>query len=89
MMRLVQFNSGLCVVLKNVPEHSQGYYLTTSVPRHYSSNSSIATTSSSNGSIGINNSHYIHRQFPPTIHHLYNRIKTPSIVIPTSSTVGI
>ena len=50
-MRLIQFNSGLRVVLKDVQqnpnESSQRYLLSAPVPAHHSSNSSIATTSSS------------------------------------------
>jgi hypothetical protein len=91
-MRLIQFNSGLCVVLKDVQhrqtEHLQEYYLSAPQPAYHSSNSSIATTSSSiksNGSSGINNGYHIHRQFPPppshsTIHHQYNRVKTSSVI---------
>jgi hypothetical protein len=96
-MRLIQFNSGLCVVLRDVQhhqtEHLQEYYLSTPRTTHHSSNSSIATTSSSiksNGSIGINNGYHIHRQFPlPTHsipHYQYNRVKISSVVniIPSS-----
>jgi len=97
-MRLIQFNSGLCVVLRDVQhhqtEHLQEYYLSTPRTTHHSSNSSIATTSSSiksNGSIGINNGYHIHRQFPlpshSIIHHQYNRVKTPPVVNTLPSTI--
>jgi len=97
-MRLIQFNSGLCVVLKDVQqrqtEHLQEYYLSAPQPAYHSSNSSIATTSSSiksNGSVGINNGYHIHRPFPPPppsssslhvkIHHQQiNRVKISSII---------
>jgi hypothetical protein len=98
-MRLIQFNSGLRVVLKDVQqqqetEHSQRYYLAAPRPAHHSSNSSIATTSSSiksNGSIGTANECYTHRQYAQTSHstiyHQCNRIKTPPVVnaIPSST----
>ncbi len=81
-MRLIQFNSGLCVVLKDVQpnptEHLQEYYLTVPQPTHHSSNSSIATTSSStksNGSTG----YYIPRQYPIPLHT--NRVKISSRTI--------
>ncbi len=80
-MRLIQFNSGLCVVLKDVQphptEHLQEYYLSVPQPTHHSSNSSIATTSSStksNGSTG----YYIPRTYPPSSTHptIHYRVKT-------------
>jgi hypothetical protein len=97
-MRLIQFNSGLYVILKDVQqdqtEHPQEYYLTTPTSAHYSSNSSIATTSSSiksNGSTGVNNGHYVHRQIPAPSYsitqHQYNRVITSSAVTATPSTV--
>lgn len=103
-MRLIQFNSGLRVVLKDVQqeqaEPSPRYYLappplqSTSV--HYSSNSSIATTSSSiksNTSIGTNHEFYSYRQYVPSTHSsIYsqcNQVKTPPAIntIPSSSVV--
>ena len=69
-MRFIQFNSGLCVVLKDVHqhpiEHPPSYYLAIPPihPTHHSSNSSIATTSSSiksNGSMGYD----AYRSFVP------------------------
>jgi hypothetical protein len=99
-MRLIQFNSGLCVVLRDVQhhqsEHVREYYTSTPRPTHHSSNSSIATTSSSiksNGSVGINNGYHIHRQLPQplhsTIHHQYNRVKILPIVNTVSSTINV
>ncbi|CAF0964137.1 unnamed protein product [Adineta steineri] len=101
-MRLIQFNSGLRVVLKDVQQHqtepsssSQRYYLTTHPLPHHSSNSSIATTSSSsksNASISTNE-YYIHRQnlssTQSTIYHPCSPIKTPPVVnaIPSSTLV--
>jgi len=95
-MRLIQFNSGLRVVLKDVQqqqtEPSQRYYLGAPPPAHHSSNSSIATTSSSiksNGSICTNHEYYIHRQYLPssnsTIYQQCNRIKTPPVINTTGS----
>ncbi|CAF0989710.1 unnamed protein product [Rotaria sp. Silwood1] len=82
-MRLIQFNSGLRVVLRDVQqeqtEQSPRYYLAPplSAPPppppsvHYSSNSSIATTSSSiksNTSISTNHEYYTYRQYLPSSH---------------------
>ena len=100
-MRLIQFNSGLRVVLKDVQEQqqadpSQRYYFPPPPPPHHSSNSSIATTSSSiksNGSINTNHEYYIQRQYIPpshsTIYHHCNRVKTPPVVnaIPSSTII--
>ncbi|CAF0918642.1 unnamed protein product [Rotaria sordida] len=105
-MRLIQFNSGLRVVLKDVQqeqsEHSPRYYLApTSAPApppsvHYSSNSSIATTSSSiksNTSLSTNHEYYTYRQYIPsshsTIYSQCNHIKTPPVVnaIPSSTII--
>lgn len=94
-MRLIQFNSGLRVILKDVQQeqtdNTPRYYLAAPPPAHHSSNSSIATTSSSiksNGSIGTNHEYYIQRQYLPpsnsTIYRQCNQIKTP----PVSSTTG-
>jgi hypothetical protein len=99
-MRLIQFNSGLCVVLKDVQhhqaEHSQGYYLTVPPPAHHSSDSSITTTSSSvksNESTGINNGYYAQRSVQPpshsTTHHQYNQVKTPSVIDTIPSTIVV
>jgi hypothetical protein len=95
-MRLIQFNSGLRVVLKDVQqqqtENPQRYYLAAPPPAHHSSNSSIATTSSSiksNGSIGTNHEYYMQRQYLPssnsTIYQQCNRIKTPPVINTTGS----
>ena len=82
-MRLIQFNSGLCVVLKDVQhyqtEQSQEYYLTKPSPAHHSSDSSITTTDSSVKSNGINHEYYI-----PTIHH---KVKTP--IVPSTIVVEV
>jgi len=100
-MRLIQFNSGLRVVLKDVhqqqqTEPSQRYYLGAPPPAHHSSNSSIATTSSSiksNASISTSHEYYIHRQYlpstHPTIYQPCNRVKTPPVVnaIPSSTLI--
>jgi hypothetical protein len=99
-MRLIQFNSGLRVVLKDVQqqqtEPSQRYYLAAPPPAHHSSNSSIATTSSSiksNASISTSHEYYIHRQYlpstHPTIYQPCNRLKTPPVVnaIPSSTLI--
>lgn len=91
-MRLIQFNSGLRVVLKDVQPHQaephQRYYLAAAplpLP-HHSSNSSIATTSSSiksNGSTSTNAEYYIHRPYPAgsqsTVYYQYAHMKTPSV----------
>jgi hypothetical protein len=94
-MRLIQFNSGLRVVLKDVQQPQQTdntprYYLAT--PAHHSSDSSLATTSSSiksNGSIGTNHEYYINRQYLPspnsTTYQQYNRVKTPPVINTTGS----
>lgn len=81
-MRLIQFNSGLCVVLKDVDhqtEHLHDYYHSTPRSTHHSSTSSIATTSSSiksNGSIGIHQTYHLHRPFPPTFYPInHYRVK--------------
>jgi hypothetical protein len=87
-MRLIQFNSGLCVVLKDVQhhqtEHSQEYYLTVPSPAHHSSDSSITTTDSSvksNESIGVNHEYYIQRSIPTSSHStIHHKVKTPIIV---------
>ncbi|CAF0990092.1 unnamed protein product [Rotaria magnacalcarata] len=95
-MRLIQFNSGLRVVLRDVQqeqtEPSQRYYLVSpplSQPQsvHYSSNSSIATTSSStksNTSTGTNHEYYSYRKHVPsshsTIYSQCNQAKTPPVV---------
>jgi hypothetical protein len=86
-MRLIQFNSGLRVVLKDVQqqqtENTPRYYLAT--PVHHSSNSSLATTSSSiksNGSIGTNHEYYINRQYLPSTNY---RVKTPPVLNTTGS----
>ncbi len=88
-MRLIQFNSGLRVVLKDVQQQQQQtentprYYLAT--PVHHSSNSSLATTSSSiksNGSIGTNHEYYINRQYLPSTNY---RVKTPPVLNTTGS----
>jgi hypothetical protein len=95
-MRLIQFNSGLRVVLKDVQqeqtENKQRYYLAAPPPAHHSSNSSIATTSSSiksNGSISTNHEYYIHRQYLPSsnsaIYQPCNRLKTPPVINTTGS----
>jgi hypothetical protein len=99
-MRLIQFNSGLRVVLKDVQqqqtEPSQRYYFPIPPPPHHSSNSSIATTSSSiksNGSTNTNHEYYIHRNYLPpshsTIYHPCDRLKTPPVVntIPSSTLI--
>ena len=102
-MRLIQFNSGLRVVLKDVqPQQQQQqqtdptprYYLAT--PTHHSSNSSLATTSSSiksTGSIGTNQEYYIHRQYYPTsnttIYQQCHRVKTPPVLNTTGSSTII
>ena len=94
-MRLIQFNSGLRVVLKDVQQQQQQqhsdqsgrYYLGAQAPTHHSSNSSIATTSSSiksSGSIGTNTEYYVHRACPSSSHstayYSYHRAKTPPVV---------
>ena len=95
-MRLIQFNSGLRVVLKDVQqqqqqqtESSQRYFFPAPPPAHHSSNSSIATTSSSiksNTSISTSHEYYIHRQYLPssssqsTNYPQCNRVKTPPVV---------
>jgi hypothetical protein len=99
-MRLIQFNSGLRVVLKDVQQQQQTdntprYYL--APPTHHSSNSSIATTSSSiksNSSIQNNQEYYIHRQNISTskskLYQQCNRVKTPSVHNTTgSSTITV
>ncbi len=97
-MRLIQFNSGLRVVLKDVQEqqteNTQRYYLPP--PAHHSSNSSIATTSSSiksNGSIGTSHEYYIHRQYLPplnsTTYQQCNRLKTPPVINTTGSSTNV
>jgi hypothetical protein len=94
-MRLIQFNSGLRVVLKDVQqqqqtENSQRYYLPVPPPTHHSSNSSIATTSSSiksNCSTSNNQEYYIPRQYLPTSNstiYQCNRIKTPPVINTTA-----
>jgi hypothetical protein len=98
-MRLIQFNSGLCVVLKDVQPHSsehvQEYYLSVPQPTHHSSNSSIATTSSStksNGSTGINHGYYIHRPYPPPSHstiHYQVKISSRINTVPSMMMVGV
>ena len=99
-MRLIQFNSGLRVVLKDVqqqqtePSHKYYFPAPPPTPAHHSSNSSIATTSSSiksNVSNSTNHEYYIHRQYLPqshsTIYQQCNPVKTPSVVnaIPSST----
>ena len=94
-MRLIQFNSGLRVVLKDVQQHqtdrSQQYYLLPAPPPHHSSNSSIATTSSSVKSTGSSVAHseyYIRRPYPSTngtLCYQHYRVTTPPIVNPTPS----
>ncbi len=97
-MRFIQFNSGLCVVLRDVQHHQteqlQEYYLSTPQPTHHSSNSSIATTTSSiksNGSIGNNNGYYVSRPYPPishsTVDYQYNRLLTPPVFNTVPSTI--
>lgn len=100
-MRLIQFNSGLRVVLKDVQQEQTEpparYYLAPPLPPpvHYSSNSSIATTSSSvksNTSVGTNHEYYSHRQYLPsrsTIYTQCNQIKTPPVInaIPSSTII--
>lgn len=95
-MRLIQFNSGLRVVLKDVQQQQQTdniprYYLAT--PTHHSSNSSLATTSSSiksNGSIGTNQEYYVPRQYYATsnsmVYQQCHRVKTPPVHNTTGST---
>lgn len=97
-MRLIQFNSGLRIVLKDVQQHpndhSQRYYLAAPTPAHHSSNSSIATTSSSiksNGSSsGTTSEYYLPRGYVSTsrstIYYSYNQVKTPPIANATPST---
>ena len=98
-MRLIQFNSGLRVVLKDVQQQQQTessprYYLAPPLPPppHHSSNTSIATTSSSSKSnISINTTHeyYIHRQYLSSIHsktcQTSNQVKTPPVLNPIPS----
>ena len=98
-MRLIQFNSGLRVVLKDVQPHQtepqQRYYLAAAplpLP-HHSSNSSIATTSSSiksNGSTSTNAEYYIHRPYPAgsqsTVYYQYTHMKTPPVANATPAT---
>jgi hypothetical protein len=99
-MRVIQFNSGCRVVLKDVQqqqtENTQKYYLAAPPPAHHSSNSSIATTSSSiksNTSIGTNHEYYIHRQYLPlsnsTIYQQCNQVKTPPVINTTTSSTVI
>ena len=94
-MRLIQFNSGLRVILKDVQEtdRTQRRYIPLP-PIHYSSNSSIATTSSSiksNLSISNNHEYYNHRQYMPLSHSkiYYNHVKTPPVMsaIPPSAII--
>jgi len=100
-MRLIQFNSGLRVVLKDVQqqhdvENTPKYYL--APPAHHSSNSSIATTSSSiksNESIPTKQDFFTHhRQFLSTttknkISQHYHAIQTPPSIITTNSSTII
>lgn len=98
-MRLIQFNSGLRVVLKDVQQQQTEpppprYYLAPPLPppAHHSSNTSIATTSSSsksNISINTNHEYYIHRQYLSSTHstncQTSNPVKTPPVLNPIPS----
>lgn len=94
-MRLIQFNSGLRVVLKDVqqqapPDRSERrYFVLPAAPAHHSSNTSIGTTSSSsksNVSTGTAHDYYVPRAYQPathsTIYPACAQVKTPPVVNP-------